>query len=98
MRQSLGIIGLESIHYYVHDLERTRTLFCNQLDFTEVGSSDETLDSHGKQHSVLFQAGQCRVVVSEPRGTGSRMEIPRKHPKAWERWSFVWKTSKQHST
>jgi len=81
MKRSLGIIGLESIHYYVHDLDRTRKLYCEKLDFAEIGASTDELDSRGKQHSVLFQAGQCRVVVSEPRGVGGRAwRFLQKHP------------------
>lgn len=81
MKESLGIIALDSIHYYVHDLERTREYYTQKLDFTEMGSSSELLASRGKQHSVVFQAGQCRVVVSEPRGTGGRAwRYLQKHP------------------
>ena len=81
MKDALGIIAIDSIHYYVHDLERTREYYTNKLDFTEMGASSELLASQGKQHSVVFQAGQCRVVVSEPRGTGGRAwRYLQKHP------------------
>jgi len=32
-REPLGITKIEALHYYVHDLERTRRFFVDQLDF-----------------------------------------------------------------
>ena len=36
-REPLGIRKIEALHYYVHDLERTRRFFVDKLDFAELG-------------------------------------------------------------
>ena len=50
--RSLGIRRIESLLYYVHDLERMRTFFIDKLDFAEIGASTPQLDEEGRQHSV----------------------------------------------
>ena len=35
--ESLGIKRLESVHYYVHDLERSRRFYTEVMDFAEIG-------------------------------------------------------------
>lgn len=69
---SLGIVRLEALHYYVHDLERSRRFYTERLDFAEVAVSDERLTRDGRQRSALFQAGDVRVLVSAPEGEGGR--------------------------
>jgi 4-hydroxyphenylpyruvate dioxygenase len=71
-KESLGILKLESVHWYVSDLERTRRFYTELLDFSEMGESDEALTQSGKQKSVLFQAGEIRILCSQPVGTGGR--------------------------
>jgi len=79
--ESLGIKGLESIHWYVSDLERSRQFYVNGLDFAERGVSSPELDARGKQKSAVFQAGQVVLVVSQPVGEGGRAwRYLRKHP------------------
>ena len=39
--ESLGIKRLESVHYYVHDLERSRRFYTEVMDFAEIGESAE---------------------------------------------------------
>ena len=79
--ESLGLRKLESIHYYVKDLGRSRKLYCDMMDFAEVGQSDESLTASGKQKSVLFRAGDCNIICSEPAGEGGRAHrYLRKHP------------------
>src|SRR5262249_32958453 len=78
---SLGIKRLEAIHYYVHDLERSRRFYTGLMDFAEVGGSSDTLTASGRQKSVMFQAGDCRVLCSAPVGEGGRAwRYLRKHP------------------
>ena len=36
--ESLGIKRLEAVHYYVHDLERSRRFYTEKLDFAEIGA------------------------------------------------------------
>src|SRR5687767_9186370 len=78
---SLGIKRLEGIHYYVHDLERSRQFYCNKLDFAETWRSSPELDAKGKQRSACFSAGNIRVVCSSPLGEGGRAaRFLAKHP------------------
>jgi 4-hydroxyphenylpyruvate dioxygenase len=79
--ESLGILGVEAIHYYVRDLERSRHFYVNQLDFAEVGQSGARLNEGGQQRSVVFEAAACRVVCSTPIGEGGRASrYLAKHP------------------
>ncbi len=78
---SLGIKRLESVHYYVHDLERSRRFYTELMDFAEIGGSGEELTLSGRQKSVAFMSGDCIVVCIEPRGEGGRAwRWLRKHP------------------
>lgn len=70
--ESLGIKKLEAIHYYVRDLERSRKFYTQTMDFAEVAASSDELEATGKQTSATFEAGDCRVVVSQPKGEGGR--------------------------
>ena len=78
---SLGIRRIESILYYVHDLDRVRRFFTEQLDFAEVGQSTPELEAKGRQRSAAFQAGECLFVCCEPIGDGGRASrFLKKHP------------------
>src|SRR5262252_9965552 len=75
------ITRLEAIHYYVHDLERSRRFYTELLDFAEIGASGPDLEWAGRQRSAVFRAGACDVVVSAPAGEGGRAwRFLRKHP------------------
>ena len=79
--ESLGIKRLESIHYYVHDLERSRRFYTQLLDFAEIAACGQDLEKRGKQRSAVFRAGACTVICSEPVGEGGRAHrFLRKHP------------------
>ncbi len=79
--QGLGIRRVEAIHYYVHDLERSRRFYTEKLDFVEVGHSGSALSEGGHQRALLFEAGACRVVCSTPVGQGGRAyRYLQKHP------------------
>jgi 4-hydroxyphenylpyruvate dioxygenase len=70
--ESLGIKRLESVNYYVHDLERSRRFYTEIMDFAEIGESGEELTERGRQKAVAFEAGKCAVVCITPRGPDSR--------------------------
>jgi 4-hydroxyphenylpyruvate dioxygenase len=77
----IGIVRIEAIHYYVRDLERSRRFYVDKLDFAEVGRSGEKLEHDGRQRSIVFEAGRCRVVCSTPIGGGGRAHrYLEKHP------------------
>src|SRR4051812_2878559 len=80
-RPSLGIQRIEALHYYVHDLERTRRFLVDKLDFLEIGSSGPEIEREGRQRSAAFRAGDALYVVHEPVGEGGRAwRYLRKHP------------------
>jgi 4-hydroxyphenylpyruvate dioxygenase len=68
----IGIRRLEALHYYVHDLERSRRFYTERLDFAEVAVSGERLTRDARQRSALFEAGGVRVLCSAPAGEGGR--------------------------
>lgn len=70
--EPIGIKRLEALHYYVHDLERSRRFYTELLDFKEIGVSDPELDAKTKQRSALFKAGATQILVSEAVGEGGR--------------------------
>lgn len=75
MTQSKGKLGLTrllGIHYYVRDLERSRRFYTECLDFAETAQSGSLLTAQGRQRSLVFEAGGCAVVCSEPVGDGGR--------------------------
>ena len=79
--EPIGIVRLEALHYYVHDLERSRRFYTEKMDFAEVGVSTPELTREGRQRSAVFEAGGVRVICSEPVGEGGRAwRWLRKHP------------------
>jgi 4-hydroxyphenylpyruvate dioxygenase len=78
---SLGIRRVEALHAYVHDLDRSRRLLSDGLDFAEIGESGPQLTRAGRQRSAVFEAGGVRIVCSQPVGEGGRASRwLRKHP------------------
>ena len=81
MSKSLGLLRIDSLHYYVRDLARSRELFVDKLDFTEVGASTPQLEAEGRQRSIAFRAGEATFVFIEPVGKGGRAwRFLNKHP------------------
>jgi 4-hydroxyphenylpyruvate dioxygenase len=80
--EPIGIRRLEALHYYVHDLERSRRFYTRMMDFAETAVSSPDLARDVHQRSALFEAGDVRVLVSEPTGTGASdaSRYLRKHP------------------
>jgi 4-hydroxyphenylpyruvate dioxygenase len=79
--EPLGIRRIEALHYYVHDLERSRRFYLERMDFAEVGASTSALEREGHQRSAAFEAGGVRIVCSQPLGEGGRAwRYLRKHP------------------
>jgi 4-hydroxyphenylpyruvate dioxygenase len=79
--EPIGILGIEALHYYVHDLERSRRFYTGRLDFAETAVSSPEIEREGRQKSAVFQAGDVRIVCSQPLGEGGRAwRWLRKHP------------------
>jgi len=80
-RPSLGIRRIDALNYYVHDLERTRRFFVDNLDFVELGRSSPEVEREGHQRSAAFRAGDALFVIHQPVGEGGRAwRYLRKHP------------------
>jgi 4-hydroxyphenylpyruvate dioxygenase len=71
-QNQLGLKRLLGLHYYVRNLERSRRFYTELLDFAETGASSPELTARGRQRSLLFEAGGCAIVCSEPVGAGGR--------------------------
>jgi 4-hydroxyphenylpyruvate dioxygenase len=79
--EPLGIRRIEALHYFVHDLERSRRFYTERLDFAETGVSSPAIEQEGRQRSAVFEAGDVRIVCSSPLGEGGRAwRYLRKHP------------------
>ena len=77
----LGIRRLLGFHYYVRDLERSRTFYLERLGFAEIGRSSPQLEAAGRQRALVFQAGDIIVTCSTPEGPGGRAaRYLAKHP------------------
>jgi 4-hydroxyphenylpyruvate dioxygenase len=77
----VGIKRLEGIHWYVHDLERSRQFYTKKFDFAETWRSTPELEREGRQKSACFSAGNINIVCSSPVGEGGRAHrFLRKHP------------------
>ena len=60
---SIGIQRIEALHYYVHDLDRTRRFFVDKLDFVEVAASGPQLEQEGRQRGPPRPRRRGRGVV-----------------------------------
>src|SRR5215213_1961670 len=65
-QESLGILGYDSFHFAVEDLERSRAFYTEKLGFQEVARAGDTLVRKSGQVSSIFAAGDVRVCVSTP--------------------------------
>jgi 4-hydroxyphenylpyruvate dioxygenase len=65
-RENFGLIGWDSYHFAVHDLERSRRFYTEKFGFKEVARGSEELYAKSGQRSIVFGAGKVRAVVSSP--------------------------------
>lgn len=64
--EALGIRRIDSVHFYVNDLERSRGYWVDKLDFAVIGRSNPERDAAVGEKSVLVQAGEARYQLSQP--------------------------------
>lgn len=62
----LGLMGIESFRYYVHDAERSRRFYVNNLAMKEVARSTPELSRLEGANTVVYGGGQARVEVAQP--------------------------------
>src|SRR5262245_16258308 len=77
----IGIIGYDSFHFVVEDLDRSREFYTQKLDFKEVARSSDVLAERSGQQAVVFGAGDARICVSTPLQHHSKAaRYLRRHP------------------
>ena len=64
--ENFGIMGYDSFHFVVENLERSRKFYTENFDFKEVARASDELVARSGQQSVVFGAGDVRVCVSTP--------------------------------
>lgn len=80
-RQPLGIRKVDSLHFYVQDLQRSVDFYTHKLGFQEIGRSSAEMEQAGRQRSVVLRAGDVTFVFIAPVGEGGRAaRWLRKHP------------------
>ena len=76
-----GILGYDSFHFVVENMERSRAFYVDRLDFKEVARAGDDLASRSGQQSTVFGAGDVRVCVSTPLSQKSKAaRFLKRHP------------------
>jgi 4-hydroxyphenylpyruvate dioxygenase len=68
----IGILGYDSFHFVVENLDRSRKFYLENFDFKEVACASDDLVQRSGQQSVVFGAGDVRVCVSTPLSQSSK--------------------------
>ncbi len=77
----LGIIELDAVHFFVGNLSRARRFYQSRMDFDEVAASTVDYSQRDEMESVVFQAGDARLMFSAPLSGSSRAgRYLRRHP------------------
>ncbi len=77
---SIGIKNLAAVEFFVRDLERASGLLIEKMDFAHVATGDESWQQRNNTRSHLFEAGQCRIILSVPEGDGEASAFLNAHP------------------
>ncbi len=79
--EHIGILGYDSFHFVVENLERSRKFYAERFDFKEVARAGDELVERSGQQSVVFGAGEVRVCVSTPlRQQSKASRYLKRHP------------------
>lgn len=77
----LGLIGLDAVHFFVGNLSRARRFYQTRMEFDEVAASTVDFSHRDEMESVVFQAGEARLMFSAPLSGSSRAgRYLRRHP------------------
>jgi 4-hydroxyphenylpyruvate dioxygenase len=88
-KEHLGLLGYDSLHFVVENLDRSRKFYTEKFDFKEVARAGDELTSRSGQQSVVFGAGDVRVCVSTPLGQQSKASrFLQRHPSGVMSLSF----------
>lgn len=79
--EELGIVGVDSFHYFVRKPERSRVFYEHGFGWRPVARSGEKLVAASGQASTVYQSGDVRVVVSTPENDTCRAaRYLKRHP------------------
>jgi 4-hydroxyphenylpyruvate dioxygenase len=79
--EELGILGLDSFHFFVHRTERSRRFYESAFGFAPVAQSGSAMTEETGQASTVYAAGGVHAVVSAPvRPTCRAARYLRHHP------------------
>ncbi len=88
--EHLGILGYDSYHFVVENLDRSRKFYTENFDFKEVARAGDELVERSGQQSVVFGAGEVRVCVSTPlRQQSKAARYLQRHPAGVMSLSFA---------
>jgi 4-hydroxyphenylpyruvate dioxygenase len=77
----LTILGLDAVHFFVGNLSRARRFYQARLEFDEVAQSTLHTTQRDQMESVVFAAGEARLMFSAPLSGNSRAgRYLRQHP------------------
>ena len=87
--ESLGIKRVENVHFFVRDLERSRSHYIERLDFAETAASTPEYEAEHGEKAILLEAGDVRFLFSTPVGDkGETQRFLAKHPEGVGRLTF----------
>ena len=85
----LGLLGFDSFHFLVSDIERSDQFYTKLLDWPLVATAGKELTERSAQRSNVYSAGDIRVVVSTPLSDrGRAATYLRNHPDGVSSISF----------
>lgn len=101
--RNLGIHGIDSVDFVVHDLERSRQFYTKRMDFTEAARSGAAYERDTGERTAVFDAARVRVICSAPLEKDSNAaRFLRMHPDGIRAVTFrvasvehAWKTLEQ---
>jgi 4-hydroxyphenylpyruvate dioxygenase len=80
-KESLGLKRLESVTYYVKDLERSRRFYVEKMDFAEIGTGTLEHEKRTGTKTAVFMAGDAVFeCVASVRGDDAAARWLKKHP------------------
>ncbi len=92
----LGLLGFDSFHFLVSDLDRSHQFYTKLLDWPLVARATKALTERSGQQTNVYAAGDIRVVVSTPRiAKGRASTYLRNHPDGVSSISFRVKNIEQ---
>jgi 4-hydroxyphenylpyruvate dioxygenase len=79
--EELGLKGLHSFHYFVHQAERSHEFYTQKFGWSEIARSNAQMQELTGQKSRVYQGGGVRVCVSTPiTDTCRAARYLRRHP------------------